>query len=530
MVSVNSGGVDTENWVTSPRSKIRSRMLSLFRRSPGIVAAGSIAVLFAVAYLLAAPMGRDLSAQVAHAQLAEQHWPAVLNLRWYGGFDPLGYSVLSPPVMVLLGVRLTTALAYVASVVFLAALLKGTSVPRPVAGAIVGAVCLTGNLVTTRTTFALGLAVALGALVALVLGRLRIASGLAVLATLTSPVAGLFLGVAGGALFLSGRRRGGVTLGLSALVPMVAVALAFGNVGRQSFAGGQALRGFLVCLAVAGLCWRRPVVRWAALLSAVLVAAAYLLPTPVGTTATRLPELFAAPIIVAVATIPLVAVIAATASVVVVLPPTSITEVRERGDPALSARFYAPLLDQLVARRVAGPIEVVPTLRRGEAAFVAPVVPIARGWSRQVDTGRNPIFFNGTLNADTYRKWLDDNAISYVAISNGPHEWAATDEATLVRHGLPYLRAVWSDRTWTLYAVTNPRPVISPPGQVIARDGVSLTVFLPEPGEDVVRVHWSRYLSASSGCVRPTEDGWSAVVVEHPGTVKIEGSLMPRQC
>jgi hypothetical protein len=208
----------------------------------------------------------------------------------------------------------------------------------------------------------------------------------------------------------------------------------------------------------------------------------------------------------------------------------SITEVRERGDPALSAEFYAPLLDQLVARGVAGPIEVVPTLRRGEAAAVAPVVPIARGWSRQVDTGRNHIFYDGTLNADTYRKWLDDNAISHVAISNGPHEWAAIDEASLVRHGLPYLQAVWSDRTWTLYAVTNPQPVISPPGQVIARDGVSLTVSLPEPGEYVVRVRWSRYLSASNGCVRPTEDRWSIVVVDHPGTVKFEGSLAPRSC
>jgi hypothetical protein len=529
-VSVNSGDVDTENWVTSLHSRIRSRVLSLFRRSPGIVAAGSLAVLFAAAYLLAAPMGRDLSAQVAHAQLAGQHWPALLNLSWYGGFDPLGYSVLSPPVMALLGVRLTTALAYVVSVVLFAALLQGSAVPRPAAGAIVGAVCLTGNLVTTRTTFALGVALGLGALVAVVVGRLRVASGLSVLAALSSPVAGVFLGVAGGALFLSGRRRVGVTLGVSALVPTIAVGLAFGNVGRQSFAEGEAVRGFLVCLAVAGLCWRRPVLRWGALLSAVLVAAAYLLPIPVGTTATRLPELFAAPIIVAVATLPVVAVITATASLVLLLPPVSITEVRERGDPALSAEFYAPLLKQLAARGVTGPIEVVPTLRRGEAAFVAPVVPIARGWARQVDIGRNPIFFDGTLNADTYQKWLDDNAISYVAISNGAHEWAATDEATLVRHGLPYLQAVWSDRTWTLYAVTNPRPVISSPGQVIARDPVSLTVSVPEPAKYVVRVRWSRYLTASNGCMQPAENGWSAVVVEHPGTVKIEGSLTPRQC
>ena len=130
-----------------------------------------------------------------------------------------------------------------------------------------------------------------------------------------------------------------------------------------------------------------------------------------------------------------------------------------RGDPALSVEFYAPLLDQLAARGADGPIEVVPSLRRGEAAFVAPVVATARGWSRQVDIRRNPIFYDGTLNAATYRGWLDDNAISYVAIANGPYEWAATDEAALVRRGLSYLQPVWSDRAWTLYAVTSPRPV-----------------------------------------------------------------------
>jgi hypothetical protein len=529
-VKATSGGVDTGERVTSLPRGIWSRMLSLFRRSPGIVGAGSIAVLFAIAYLLALPMGRDLSAQLAHARLAESHWPVLLDLRWYGGFNPLGYSVLSPPVMALLGVRLTTALAYVATVVIFAALLKSTAVARPVAGALTAAVCLTGNLVVTRTTFALGLAVALGAVLALVSGRQRVAAVLAVVAPLASPVAGLFLGVAGGALFLSGRRRAGVTLAVSALVPTIAVALAFGNGGYQTFALKQALIGLIVCLAVAGLCWRRRIVRWGALLSAVLVAVAYVVPTPVGTTATRLPELFAAPIIVAVAAVPLGAVIAATVSVVLLLPPFSITEVRERGDPALSAEFYAPLLDQLVARGTDGPIEVVPTERRGEAAFVAPVVAIARGWSRAADTGYSPVFYAGTLNADTYRKWLEDNAVSYVAISRGPYDWSAPEEVTLVRGGLPYLRAVWSDEKWTLYAVTDPQPVISPPARVIARGPVSLTVSVPEPGEYVVRVHWSRYMSASTGCMRPTEDGWSMLVVEQSGTVTIEGSLAPRHC
>ena len=529
-VNANSGDVDTATEITSVQPGIRFQMLALYRRSPGIIAAGAIAVAFGVAYLLAPPMGRDFSAQLAHAELAGSHWPELLDLRWYGGFNPLGYSVVSPPVMALLGVPLTTALAYVATVVLFAAVLKNAGVVRPVAGAIIGAVCLTGNLVVTRTTFALGLALGLGALLALMSGRLRVSSGLAVLAPLASPVAGLFLGVAGGALFLSGRRRAGVTLAASAMVPTIAVGLAFGNGGYQTFAAKQALVSLLVCLVVTGLCWRSPVVRWGGLLSAVLVAAAYLLPTPVGTTATRLPELFAAPIVVAVATVPLVAIIAATASAVLLLPPVSITELRERGDPALSAEFYTPLLHQLAARRVAGPIEVVPTRRRGEAAFVAPVVPIAKGWSRQADTGRNAIFYNQTVNADTYRRWLDDNAISYVAISQGPYDWSAPDEVTLVRDGLPYLQKVWSNQNWSLYAVANPRPVIAPPGRVVARDAVSLTVSLPDPGEYVVRVRWSRYLTASNGCMRPTEDGWSMIVVEHPGTTKIDSSLAPHHC
>src|SRR5215216_3587812 len=93
----NSAGVDQE--ITSLRRGIRFRMHAVYRRSPGLVAAGSIAVLFAVAYLVAPPMGRDFSAQLAHAELAESHWPELLDLRWYSGFNPLGYSVLSPPVM-----------------------------------------------------------------------------------------------------------------------------------------------------------------------------------------------------------------------------------------------------------------------------------------------------------------------------------------------------------------------------------------------------------------------------------------------
>ena len=104
-VPADSSGVETEERVTRPNVGKPAEWISLYRRSPGIIFAGSIAVVFAVGYLLVAPMGRDLSAQLAHAALAREHWLALLDLRWYGGFDPVGYSVLSPAVMALLGVR-----------------------------------------------------------------------------------------------------------------------------------------------------------------------------------------------------------------------------------------------------------------------------------------------------------------------------------------------------------------------------------------------------------------------------------------
>ncbi len=49
-VNAHSGGVDTAEEITGLRRSIRFRMLSLHRRSLGIIAAGAIAVAFAAAY------------------------------------------------------------------------------------------------------------------------------------------------------------------------------------------------------------------------------------------------------------------------------------------------------------------------------------------------------------------------------------------------------------------------------------------------------------------------------------------------
>jgi hypothetical protein len=265
-------------------------------------------------------------------------------------------------------------------------------------------------------------------------------------------------------------------------------------------------------------------------LSAALVAAAYVIPNPVGSNAARLVELLgpAALVAVSVMSAPVVALL--TALVALPQPLFYLDEVRGRGEPALDPAFYAPLMQQLEERSVTAPVEVVPMVRHGESAVVASVVPLARGWLRQVDVGRNGLFYDGSLDSTTYRQWLDDNAVSWVALARGPHDWAAGWEAALVRGGLSYLQPVWADQRWTLYRVENATPVVSAPGRQLGRDAVSLTVDLPAAGAYDLRVQWSRWLTASTGCLEPGPGGWTRVVVDQPTTVRVASSLLPERC
>jgi hypothetical protein len=56
-----------------------------------------------------------------------------------------------------------------------------------------------------------------------------------------------------------------------------------------------------------------------------------------------------------------------------------------------------------------------------EAAYVAPAVPLVRGWERQLDTAGNPLFYDADLlNPDSYRAWLIDSGVRYVALPDAP--------------------------------------------------------------------------------------------------------------
>ncbi|MGK5521461.1 hypothetical protein ACSNN9_19200, partial [Micromonospora sp. URMC 107] len=291
------------------------------RRSRVVAVAAASAVLLGVAHVALPPTGSDLAAQVARADFFAAHGLAPVDLRWYGGVQQFGYSLLSQPVMALLGVRVTGALALVAAATAFAALLVRTGVPRPLLGSLVGVLTIAGNLVSGRVTYGLGVALGLGALLALTLprdpadadagaerrarrrrlGRLGLAAAGALLASATSPVAGLFVGLAGAALLLTRRYADGLVLGVAAALPLGLTALLFGDGGWMNISRTDTVRAVLTSLLVAALVGYRPV-RVGALLSAAGVLAAALVHTPVGLNATRLAVMFALPLLAAAST------------------------------------------------------------------------------------------------------------------------------------------------------------------------------------------------------------------------------------
>ena len=98
-------------------------------------------------------------------------------------------------------------------------------------------------------------------------------------------------------------------------------------------------------------------------------------------------------------------------------------------------------------------VEAVPQYGHWESQELAAAVPLARGWERQVDIERNPLFYSGTLTPAAYYGWLRYNAVRYVAISAASPDFAAVAEAAMVSEGQPWLVPVWHNGFWQLFRV-----------------------------------------------------------------------------
>ena len=109
-------------------------------------------------------------------------------------------------------------------------------------------------------------------------------------------------------------------------------------------------------------------------------------------------------------------------------------------DPVAKASYFDPVREYLRLLPDQRRVEIPFTLGHWEGAEVASEAPLARGWLRQLDTGRHPIFYKGGLNELTYASWLSENAVRYVALPDAKPDRSSYRETALIERGLPYLQ------------------------------------------------------------------------------------------
>lgn len=193
--------------------------------------------------------------------------------------------------------------------------------------------------------------------------------------------------------------------------------------------------------------------------------------------------------------------------------------------------YYAPLTAWLTGELEEPPaarVEVVPTLDHWEADYVAPSVPLARGWDRQLDEADNPLFYGKTpLTAQSYLAWLKADGVRYVALAGAPLDSAGVAEARLLGAGVPGLRVVWHDADWRVWEVVGGPGIVTGPARLTAISGGTVELDATAAGAVEVRVRWAAHWRLASGAARLAEasGGWTTVMVERAGPVRLRAHL-----
>ncbi len=264
--------------------------------------------------------------------------------------------------------------------------------------------------------------------------------------------------------------------------------------------------------------------------------AAFVLPTALGGNATRLGALVAGP---ALAGALLAAPGRRAILAALILPlgywqlyPAARDVVRASGDPSTSAAYHAPLVRFLERRPGSFRVEIPFTENHWESAHVAPHIPLARGWERQLDRRYGALFYDGTLTAATYRAWLDEHAVAYVAVPDVALDYSAREEARLVARGLPFLRPVWRDAHWRVYAVRSAAPLVTGAAGAITLEHDGFELQDARRGAALVRVRHTRWWAVTRGraCVEVGPDGMTRVKVLRPGAVRVQARLGGPTC
>ncbi len=535
-----SGGVAHRTPVDLPTQRLPAAPL-------GVLGA-AIALL---AWLTVAPRTPDLAAAAYRLDLFKHVGLAVYDEHWYAGHDVPGYSVLFPPLAWLLGLRAVGALSVLVSTLCFERL---TVARFGLAGrwaSLAFALAAVGDVWIGRLAFALGLAFALAAVLALVdkegrdeggevsRSRIVVAVVLAAASGAASPVAGLLLALAALSESLWRRSpRALLVLGVPAAFVALALAVLFPEGGFEPY---PTLSFIATAAVVLGFAWALP--RGNGMLR--LGAGVYLLAcvfflfvsTPMGSNIERYGVLLAGPLLICAVWRRGTALSASSRALAIVAfcgwaVWAAWGPVRETlavaGSPATNGAFYAPV-ERFLDAHARGPvrIEVPLTRTHWETAELAPRVSLARGWEKQLDERYDGVLLSPRLSAASYRRWLDEQAVSYVALPDVQLDPSSAREGELISAGLPYLRKVYSSRHWQIDEVHAPTPIASGPGRLVSLGHDSFTLDVAQPGSFLVRVRYTPYwtISRGAGCVQRGAGDWTRVDAQRPGRLNVHASF-----
>jgi hypothetical protein len=506
--------------------------------------AAAIAGLIALALMVFGPPSGD---QAAHLYLTEawrdHGWQLWDNLWYSGRYAQVNYSLLFYPLAALLGTTTVVAGSCAGAAAAFAALVRRRWPAIATGPAAAFALLVPLAVVAGTYPFLLGLALALGSLVALATGlRLTALAGV-LLTALAHPLALAFLLVVLMAVAASTRawwrsRRN--------------IVLAAGTV---AVAGAQAvlLRGFAAtdahypfdpkdALAIAGFCalglaltWglpdQRPV-RAVFAGYAVLGALAFALSSPLGGNAVRLLLLMGAPLLLlplaargfrprGIATACLAAVVLWQALPAVAGWRTA-TESRAQNED-----FWYPVIAFIQEHQDPDfRVQVVATADNWEAFYLAKRgVPLARGWFRQDDFPANAVLY-GPLTARSYDTWLRRTGVRYVFLPHDePLDYSAHNEAELLQSGASGLRQVARVGGWTIFELPRATPIATPADQVqvLSLTSSSLSVRVSRPGVYRLRLRYTPYWRVERGaaCAAPREPWGTELRVARAGLVRL---------
>ncbi len=534
----------------------RTRWRRHYLAVPSVVAL-AVTVPLAAVYLALEPPSGDLAAATYRGELFARAGFTLWNDGWYGGHYLPGYSLLAPALGALLGERLLLALCAIAAAGLFGLLAQRTfqSAGARVAGASFAlGVCV--GLLSGRVAYGLGLTVGLLALCVLLRGWTAAASVLAVLTSLASPVAGAFLALAGLAYALrahdghvEGGRAGwrlrsrGLAIAGAALAPILALAVVFPEGGWEMFAPSlfwPALVGVILIALVlpraggALAPGTRRMLTAGAWLYALALAGAFVLRTPVGSNAARLGALLGAPLVAGVLweRRRLALILLAPALLYWQLETPINDFAALAGNPSVNASYYTPLVGELTELTDGRPlrVEVAPTEAHWESVYLPehPLIMLARGWERQLDTRYDALFYRPKLTPAAYRSWLAQNAVSYVALPDVRLDSAGRQEGRLIAQGLPYLVEMWHSAHWRLFAVRGATPLAQSPAILTGVGPDSFTLFARRPGAFTVRVHFTPYWTIERGpaSVRRAQGDWTEVYTRRSGVVRVGIDLL----